>query len=44
MVILAVRGHRKNLDTDRNSILKKLKFLNFDQNLCYIPQKKAKNI
>ena len=39
-----VKGQGKNLVINRNSIVKKWKFENFDQNLCYIPQKKAKNI
>ena len=38
MIILAVRGHRKNLVFDRNSIVKN------DQNSCYIHQKKAQNM
>ena len=44
MVILAVRGCGKNLITDRNFIAKKWKIEKFDQNSCYIPQKKAKNM
>ena len=44
MIILAMRGQGKNLVFDRNSIVKKWKFENFDQNSCYIPQKKAKNM
>ena len=44
MIILAMRGQGKNLVFDRNSIVKKWKFENFDQNSCYILQKKAKNM
>ena len=44
MVILAVRGHGKNLVTDRNYIVKKKKNWNFDQNSYYIPQKNFKKI
>ena len=44
MVILAMRGCRKNLVTYRNFIVEKQKFENFDQNPFYVPQKKAKNI
>ena len=43
MTILAVRGGGKNLVINRNFIVKKWKFENFEQNSCYIPQKKAKN-
>ena len=39
-----MRGCGKNLVTDWNFIVKKWKIENFDQNSCYIPQKKAKNI
>ena len=44
MIILAVKGQGKDLVIYKNSIVKKWKFDNFDENLCFIPQKKAKNI
>ena len=44
MTILAVRGGEKNSVIDKNPVVKKWKFENFDQNSCYIPQKKAKNM
>ena len=44
MTIFATRGQRMKVVIDGNFIAKKIKFENFDQNLCYIPQKKAKNM
>ena len=44
MIISAVRGRGTNLVIDKDFIVKKWKFENFDQNSCYIPQKKAKNM
>ena len=44
MIILATRGQGKNLVINKNSIIKKQKFGNFDKNSCYIHQKKAKNM
>ena len=44
MTILALRGGGKNLVINRNFIVKKRKFENFDENSCYIPQKEAKKI
>ena len=41
MIIFAVRGCEKNLVTDRSSIVKNE---NFDQNSCYIHQKKPQNM
>ena len=42
MTILAVRGGEKNSVIDKNPVVKKWKFENFDQNSCYIPQKKLR--
>ena len=44
MIILVLRGQGKNLVIDRNSIVKKQKFENFNQNSRYIPQKNAENM
>ena len=44
MIILAVRGRGKNFVIEKNITVKKWLFENFDQNSCYIPQKKAKNV
>ena len=41
MIILAMRGQGKNLVIDKNSIIKKWKFENFYQNICYIHQNKS---
>ena len=45
IIILAMRGQGKNfLVIDKNSIVTKWQFENFDKNSCYIPQKKAQNM
>ena len=44
LIIFSARGLEKNLAFDRNSVVKKRKFENFDQNSCYISQMKAKNM
>ena len=44
MTIFAVKGWGIKLVIDHELIVKKWKFKNFDQILCYIPQKRAKNM
>ena len=45
MIILAVRGRKKNLVIDRNSIVKNENLKIFTKtHACYIPQKKAQNM
>ena len=43
MTIFATRDQGMKLVINRNFIGKNQKFLNLDQNKCYVPQKKAKN-
>ena len=44
MTIFVARGQRMKVVLDGNFIAKKWKFENFEENRCYIPQKKAKNM
>ena len=44
MTIFAARGQRMKVLLDGNSIAKKWKFENFEQNRFYIPQKNATNM
>ena len=44
MTIFAARGQGMDLVNNGNFIAKKWKIENFEQNLCYVAQKKAKNM
>ena len=44
MIVVVMRGQGKNLVMDRNSIIKKQRIKNFDQNSYHVHQKKAKNM
>ena len=41
MIIFATRGQRMKLIINGKYIAKKLNFKNFEQNLCYVPQKRT---